>query len=117
LKELEANFKLHVPGLDLPTLLAELSSAKPLYMVAPSKEVRQQYCEAITHLLRFDLVIQLHMYLVLLPGTKEATPNTPSEDQLGTSPGEDWAKRFASDKAPREVAELFERYSDSQYIP
>lgn len=109
LKELEGDFKLHIQSVDLATLLAQLSSAKPLYMVAPSKEVRQQYCEAITLLLKFDIVIQLHMYLVLLPSTKEMSPNSVSEDQLGTSPGDDWVKRFASEKAPREVAELFER--------
>ena len=79
-------------------------------MVAPAKELRQQYCEAITYLLRFDIVIQLHMYLVLVTSAKEVAPSTTgSEDQLGTSPGDDWVKRFASDKAPREVAELLER--------
>ncbi|KAJ2957961.1 hypothetical protein NQZ79_g6399 [Umbelopsis isabellina] len=110
LKELEADFQLHVPGLDLPILLAQLSSAKPLYMVAPAKELRQQYCEAITYLLRFDIVIQLHMYLMLVASAKEVAPTTTgSEEQLGSSPGDDWVKRFASDKAPREVAELLER--------
>jgi len=48
--------------------------------------------------------------LVLLPGTKEtSSSNSVSDDQLGTSPSDDWVQRFASDKAPREVAELFER--------
>ncbi|KAG2175324.1 hypothetical protein INT44_007812 [Umbelopsis vinacea] len=106
-KELEADFKSHVPGLDLPTLLSELSSTRPLYMITPSKELRQQYCVAIMYLLRFDLVIQLHMYLVLLPIPKEVSPT--SDDQLGSSPTDDWLKRFASDKAPREVADLFQR--------
>lgn len=111
LKELEADFQLHVPGLDLPILLAQLSSAKPLYMVAPAKELRQQYCEAITYLLRFDIVIQLHVYLMLVASAKEIVPpTTGSDEQLGSSPtGDDWVKRFASDKAPREVAELLER--------
>ncbi|KAH8551405.1 nitrogen permease regulator of amino acid transport activity 3-domain-containing protein [Umbelopsis sp. PMI_123] len=109
-KELEADFKSHVPGLDLPTLLSELSSTRPLYMITPSKELRQQYCVAIMYLLRFDLVIQLHMYMVLLPIPKEtSTSTTTSDDQLGSSPGDDWLKRFASDKAPREVADLFQR--------
>ena len=109
-KELEADFKSHVPGLDLPTLLAELSSTRPLYTITPSKELRQQYCVAIMYLLRFDLVIQLHMYLVLLPIPKEVSPTSTSDDQLGSSPTDDWLKRFASDKAPREVADLFQRY-------
>lgn len=110
-KELEADFKSHVPGLDLPTLLSELSSTRPLYTITPSKELRQQYCVAIMYLLRFDLVIQLHMYLVLLPIPKEVSPTSTSDDQLGSSPTDDWLKRFASDKAPREVADLFQRYS------
>jgi hypothetical protein len=110
-KELEADFKSHVPGLDLPTLLSELSSTRPLYTITPSKELRQQYCVAIMYLLRFDLVIQLHMYLVLLPIPKEVSPTSTSDDQLGSSPTDDWLKRFASDKAPREVADLFQRYA------
>ena len=59
-----------IPNLDLPRLLSHLSIAKPLHMIAP-KEFRNQYLEAITYLVRKDLVIQLHMFLVLM-----ATNNT-----------------------------------------
>ena len=58
-----------IPNLDLPRLLSQLSIAKPLHMIAP-KEFRNQYLEAITYLVRKDLVIQLHMFLVLM------TPNS-----------------------------------------
>ncbi|KAI7859235.1 nitrogen permease regulator of amino acid transport activity 3-domain-containing protein [Circinella umbellata] len=67
LKSLNADFKMHIaiPNLDLPRLLSQLSIAKPLHMIAP-KEFRNQYLEAITYLVRKDLVIQLHMFLVLM---------------------------------------------------
>ncbi|KAI9270719.1 nitrogen permease regulator of amino acid transport activity 3-domain-containing protein [Phascolomyces articulosus] len=67
LGSLNTDFKMHVaiPDLDLPRLLSQLSIAKPLHMIAP-KEFRNQYLEAITYLVRKDLVIQLHMFLVII---------------------------------------------------
>lgn len=70
LASLNADFKMHVavPNLDLPRLLSQLSIAKPLHVIA-SKEFRNQYLEAITYLVRKDLVVQLHMFLVLIDPT------------------------------------------------
>ncbi|KAG0170594.1 Nitrogen permease regulator 3 [Apophysomyces sp. BC1034] len=132
LSSLDADFKMHIPNLDLPTLLSQLSIAKPLHMVAPSKELRNQYLEAITYLLRKDLVIQLHMFLVLIlpPGIRsagignfdEAQEDQLDEGRLASSPSNvgEWKslKRMVHEKAPKELAELFERlipYMDGKH--
>ncbi|RUS21510.1 nitrogen permease regulator of amino acid transport activity 3-domain-containing protein [Endogone sp. FLAS-F59071] len=66
LSTLTKDFKKHVPTLDLPSLLASLSTPSPFLYIIPSKEQRNQYFEAITYLLRKDLIIQLHQFLVLM---------------------------------------------------
>ncbi|KAI8143878.1 nitrogen permease regulator of amino acid transport activity 3-domain-containing protein [Fennellomyces sp. T-0311] len=136
LESLNTDFKMHIaiPNLDLPRLLSELSIAKPLHMIAP-KEFRNQYLEAITYLVRKDLVIQLHMFLVLiLPADgmgddeddsfsrRSSNSNTnmpnpsPPMDTISSSPGQSSVlesrnrfKRLVHDKAPKEIAELFDR--------
>ncbi|KAI8384271.1 nitrogen permease regulator of amino acid transport activity 3-domain-containing protein [Radiomyces spectabilis] len=130
---LDADFKMHIPNLDLPTLLSQLSIAKPLHMITPSKELRNQYLEAITYLVRKDLVVQLHMFLVLMlpsPDPEKSTsteqiPTSTSENTMASSPATStdeisWyrLKRLAHEKAPKEIAELFERlipYMDGKH--
>ncbi|KAL0090499.1 nitrogen permease regulator of amino acid transport activity 3-domain-containing protein [Phycomyces blakesleeanus] len=141
---LDRDFRLHIPNLDFPTLLSQLSIAKPLYKIAPSKEFRNQYLEAITYLVRKDLVVQLHMFLVLvLPfGLRPSLGDSENEDEskkqlssanasaatvsasaadMAASPGElEWKalKRLAHEKAPKEIADLFERlvpYMDGKH--
>ncbi|KAI9492884.1 nitrogen permease regulator of amino acid transport activity 3-domain-containing protein [Zychaea mexicana] len=140
LESLNTDFKMHIaiPNLDLPRLLSQLSIAKPLHMIAP-KEFRNQYLEAITYLVRKDLVIQLHMFLVLMElstaidddqddnslSRRSSNSNTnmpptnaspPTDAVISSSPGQtsmldsrNRFKRLIHDKVPKEVAELFER--------
>ncbi|ORZ13998.1 nitrogen permease regulator of amino acid transport activity 3-domain-containing protein [Absidia repens] len=99
---IEQDFKLHVPSLNLPVFLSQLSYGKPLYRITPSKEYRNQYLEAITYLVRKDWIIQLHMFLVLM----EPWPN----DEEGG--------KWAHEKAPKEVADLLVRlvpYMDGKH--
>ncbi|KAI8089142.1 nitrogen permease regulator of amino acid transport activity 3-domain-containing protein [Halteromyces radiatus] len=99
---IEQDFKLHIPSLNLPTFLSQLSYGKPLYRITPSKEYRNQYLEAITYLVRKDWVIQLHMFLVLM----QPWPN----DEEGG--------KWAHEKAPKEVADLLVRlvpYMDGKH--
>nr|CAG8521746.1 8192_t:CDS:2 [Entrophospora candida] len=58
----------HFPALDLVTILASLSTQKPYFLsaVITSKEHRTMYLEAITYLLRKDLVVQLHAYIFVM---------------------------------------------------
>ncbi|KAI9023674.1 hypothetical protein CLU79DRAFT_814548 [Phycomyces nitens] len=133
---LDRDFRLHIPNLDFPTLLSQLSIAKPLYKIAPSMEFRNQYLEAITYLVRKDLVVQLHMFLVLvLPlGLRPGLGDSENEEEkrsmsssnaittdMAASPGElEWKalKRLAHEKAPKEIADLFERlvpYMDGKH--
>ncbi|KAI7868698.1 nitrogen permease regulator of amino acid transport activity 3-domain-containing protein [Spinellus fusiger] len=119
---LDQDFRLHIPNLDLPTLLSQLSVAKPLYKIAPTKGLRNQYLEAITYLVRKDLVVQLHMFLVLvLPfPPRQAQAQAQAQAQI-QGPGElEWKalKRLAHEKAPKEIADLFERlipYMDGKH--
>ncbi|OBZ85283.1 Nitrogen permease regulator 3 [Choanephora cucurbitarum] len=142
---LEADFKSHIPNLSLPVLLSKLQHAQQYHLVYHVKELKNQYLEAITYLIRKDLVVQLHMYLVLLvPPEKKAgvdTPQSQYDTQLLMSVNEqgdttnptsspnnnnhtnsnvnstvptidpEWnrIKRATYERAPKEVAELFER--------
>lgn len=138
---LEADFKSHIPNLSLPVLLSKLSHAQQYHLVYHVKELKNQYLEAITYLIRKDLVVQLHMYLVLLvPPNKKHGNETPQSQyeggsQLGdgsqqqqqqqetsnamssspnntnTNNDAEWnrLKRLTYERAPKEVAELFER--------
>lgn len=99
---IEQDFKLHVPSLNLPTFLSQLSYGKPLYRITPSKEYRNLYLEAITYLVRKDWIIQLHMFLVLMEPW-------PSDEEGG---------KWAHEKAPKEVADLLVRlvpYMDGKH--
>ncbi|KAF0442224.1 UPF0171-domain-containing protein [Gigaspora margarita] len=61
-------FKQHFPpDFDLVKILASLSTPKP-YFKNPlvSRELRTLYLEAITYLLKNDLVVQLHAYILLM---------------------------------------------------
>ncbi|KAI7882181.1 UPF0171-domain-containing protein [Lichtheimia hyalospora FSU 10163] len=145
LASLNADFKMHVavPNLDLPRLLSQLSIAKPLHVIA-SKEFRNQYLEAITYLVRKDLVVQLHMFLVLVDPTareddttalsrrsssnssnmaNNASPPPHSAEGIPSSSSPGMAerqrlRRFIHDKAPKEITDLFERlvpYMDGKH--
>lgn len=131
-----------VPNLDLPRLLSQLSIAKPLHVIAP-KEFRNQYLEAITYLVRKDLVVQLHMFLVLIDPTASGMRDDDTTTALSrrsssnssnlannvsppailgdgipssSSPGmpeRQRLRRFIHDKAPKEIVDLFERLAYS----
>lgn len=128
IQALEADFKMHIPNLSLPVLLSKLAHAQQYYLVYRVKELKNQYLEAITYLIRKDLVVQLHMYLILLvPREKKTgneTPqydtasnmsdNTTQETTMAFSPNTndlEWnrLKRLTYERAPKEVADLFER--------
>jgi hypothetical protein len=132
---LEADFRSHIPNLSLPVLLSKLSHAQQYHLVYHVKELKNQYLEAITYLIRKDLVVQLHMYLVLLvPSEKKIGNETPqsqydggggggensqAEATMSSSPNNnntamnepEWnrLKRLTYERAPKEVAVLFER--------
>lgn len=129
---------MHIPNLSLPVLLSKLAHAQQYHLVYRVKELKNQYLEAITYLIRKDLVVQLHMYLVLLvpPEKKPSGTDTPQSSQFDTlssaevtttnvestntmssSPNNNNAdsewnnrlKRVTYERAPKEVADLFER--------
>ncbi|KAI8092260.1 nitrogen permease regulator of amino acid transport activity 3-domain-containing protein [Gilbertella persicaria] len=131
---LEADFRSHIPNLSLPVLLSKLQHAQQYHLVYHVKELKNQYLEAITYLIRKDLVVQLHMYLVLLVPIEKKTgietpqsqydtqlleqpePSAPlssSPNNMANNPTMDpeWnrLKRLSYERAPKEVAELFER--------
>lgn len=119
---LENDFKMHIPNLNLPVLLSKLAHPQQYHLVYRVKELKNQYLEAITYLIRKDLVVQLHMYLVLLvPPEKKAGNETPQYDPsepevtMSSSPNTnidpEWnrLKRLTYERAPKEVADLFER--------
>lgn len=134
IQSLETDFKMHIPNLSLPVLLSKLAQAQQYHLVYRVKELKNQYLEAITYLIRKDLVVQLHMYLVLLvPPEKKAGNETPqsqydggsqisdnntqdvnmasSPTNINTSIDPEWnrLKRQTYERAPKEVADLFER--------
>jgi hypothetical protein len=120
---------MHIPNLSLPVLLSKLAHAQQYHLVYRVKELKNQYLEAITYLIRKDLVVQLHMYLVLLvpPEKKSGGTETPqsqydtvssneAEGTMSSSPNNanndpEWnrLKRLTYERAPKEVADLFER--------
>lgn len=119
LNALNADFKLHTPHLELPILLSQLSVAKPLHLIAP-KELRDQYLEAITYLVRKDIVIQLHMFLVLLRPVQHRPSFTSLEEEVSSAPSPNERERSLkiTEKAPKEIADLFERltiYMDGKH--
>ncbi|PKK73410.1 UPF0171-domain-containing protein [Rhizophagus irregularis] len=123
-------FKQHFPALDLVKILDSFSVPKP--QVNSIKEHRTMYLEAITYLLRNDLVVQLHAYiLVMVPryikmGFTQAeyeeklrnsgdSEFNSSYDTAIISPVEkasdserDWLNNFVANH-PKETVSLFER--------
>ncbi|KAG0035109.1 Nitrogen permease regulator-like 3 [Podila clonocystis] len=67
---LVTEFSQHFPTLSLPTVLHELSTPKAYKAHIPGagkdKEVQTLYLEMLTYLLRKDLVVQLHTYILIL---------------------------------------------------
>lgn len=65
-----SEFSQHFPTLSLPTVLHELSTPKAYKAHIPGagkdKEVQTLYLEMLTYLLRKDLVVQLHTYILIL---------------------------------------------------
>ncbi|KAI8879050.1 UPF0171-domain-containing protein, partial [Backusella circina FSU 941] len=117
---LEADFKLHVPNLSLTVLLSRLSHNQPYSQIYRVKELKNQYLEALTWLIRKDLVVQFHMYLVCLvkqkPVLQQHQESTQEEEgELTSSPTnnnvDEWnrLKRLNYERAPKEICELFER--------
>ncbi|PHZ08859.1 UPF0171-domain-containing protein [Rhizopus microsporus ATCC 52813] len=111
---LEADFRQHIPNLSLPILLSKLQHTQQYYQVYRIKELKNQYLEAITWLIRKDLVVQVHMYLVLIqngaPQPQIDENNT--EDVMPSSPNNgERLKRITAnhERVPKEVADLFER--------
>lgn len=113
-------------------LLSKLAHPQQYHLVYRVKELKNQYLEAITYLIRKDLVVQLHMYLVLLvppekkPGnetpqsqyeggsqagesTDVALSSSPSNVNTTTDPEWNRLKKLTYERAPKEVADLFER--------
>ncbi|ORX51232.1 hypothetical protein DM01DRAFT_1307641 [Hesseltinella vesiculosa] len=102
LATIEHDFSVHIPGLNLRHFLSQLSYGKPLHRIAPSKDTRNLYIEAITFLVRKNWVEQLHMYLVLMVPW-------PSDEE---------GAKWAHEKAPKEVVDLFVRlvpYMDGKH--
>lgn len=64
------DFSQHFPTLSLPSVLHELSTPKAYKAHIPGagkdKEVQTVYLEMLTYLLRKDLVVQLHTYILIL---------------------------------------------------
>lgn len=64
------DFSQHFPTLSLPNVLHELSTPKAYKAHIPGagkdKEVQTVYLEMLTYLLRKDLVVQLHTYILIM---------------------------------------------------
>ncbi|KAG1142690.1 hypothetical protein G6F37_007486 [Rhizopus arrhizus] len=110
---LEADFKQHIPNLSLPILLSKLQHTQQYHQVYRIKELKNQYLEAITWLIRKDLVVQVHMYLILIQdNTSHQQPLSydNAEDVMTSSSNSgDKLKRTSHERAPKEVGDLFER--------
>ncbi|KAK5822195.1 nitrogen permease regulator 3, partial [Linnemannia elongata] len=69
-ESLVIDFSQHFPTLSLPNVLHELSTPKAYKAHIPGagkdKEVQTVYLEMLTYLLRKDLVVQLHTYILIM---------------------------------------------------
>ncbi|KAF9922373.1 Nitrogen permease regulator 3 [Linnemannia zychae] len=69
-ESLAIDFSQHFPTLSLPNILHELSTPKAYKAHIPGagkdKEVQTVYLEMLTYLLRKDLVVQLHTYILIM---------------------------------------------------
>jgi hypothetical protein len=110
---LEADFKQHIPNLSLPILLSKLQHTQQYHQVYRIKELKNQYLEAITWLIRKDLVVQVHMYLILIqdntPHQQPLSYDNAEDVMTSSSNSGDKLKRTSHERAPKEVGDLFER--------
>ncbi|KAI9106241.1 nitrogen permease regulator of amino acid transport activity 3-domain-containing protein [Phlyctochytrium arcticum] len=111
LPRLTADFESRFPTLDLAGILAELSVPKPYSTCIPEKELRTLYLEVLTYLLRYDLVVQLHMYIYLMipehicnnpPALFIPDPACPTDQERA------WINALAAEQ-PTAIAVLFLR--------
>lgn len=65
LEEMTVDFASRFAPLSLLSLLNDLSTPRPYHTIIPSKEVRHIFLEALSYLLRNEVILQLHMYMVL----------------------------------------------------
>ncbi|CAG8477191.1 12354_t:CDS:10 [Ambispora leptoticha] len=124
LSAINADFS-HIIERDIFGFLASLSTPKPYASIIPSKDLRTMYLEAITYLLRKDLVIQLHAYfLVMIPQHikmgltleqyQEKMRNATDNNAIISPPGQatemerEWLKKKTVNQQKENVA-LFER--------
>ena len=63
---LQSEFTVKFAPLELTKVLSDISQPKPLHTVIPEKDMRVVYLEAISFLLRHEIILQLHMALVLI---------------------------------------------------
>jgi hypothetical protein len=63
---LSSEFHTRFSPLELEKVLQDVSIPKPYHTIIPTKELKNLYLEAIAFLLRHELVVQVHMYLVLM---------------------------------------------------
>ncbi|RUS29887.1 nitrogen permease regulator of amino acid transport activity 3-domain-containing protein [Jimgerdemannia flammicorona] len=109
LSALTKDFNKHIPTLDLPFLLASLSTPRPFSHIIPSKDQRTLYLEAITYLLRKDLVIQLHQYFVLMvPRHVQVVYARPRENEGETGEEADAVGSSGDQGQPELPSTLFE---------
>jgi len=108
----DEHFKQHFPALDLVTILALLSKPEPYFVNAVTpRENRTMSLEAITYLLRRDLVVQLHAYfLVKIPQYIKLGYTREEFEKLRNSG--DHGLMFGPDDTS--IISPFERASDSE---
>ncbi|KAI8818606.1 nitrogen permease regulator of amino acid transport activity 3-domain-containing protein [Fimicolochytrium jonesii] len=119
--ELSGDFNNRFPSVNLPSILANLTSIRPFSTTIPQKELRTLYLEILTYLLRHNLVEQLHMYIYLmipynifnnklLVGTSREN-ETPSpviiaDPAQATDVEREWINRIAYEQ-PQAIASAF----------
>lgn len=79
-RELASQFGERFAPLELSSLMRDISFPRPFHTIIPSKDDRQMYLEAISFLLRHNIVVHLFMYLLL------CVPESVLE-KVGPSPG------------------------------
>jgi hypothetical protein len=115
-------FKQHFPALDLVKILASLITSKAFFANTitskEEKENRTMYLEAITYLLKRDLVVQLHAYfLVMVPKyIKMGYTKEEYEEKLKNSANSDNHGLMINPSLKDDIAIIpsFEKASDSE---
>ncbi|RIA89323.1 nitrogen permease regulator of amino acid transport activity 3-domain-containing protein [Glomus cerebriforme] len=107
-------FKQHFPNLDLVRILDSFSTLRPQVLMV-NKEIRTMYLEAITYLLRNDVVVQLHAYiLVMIPQyIKKGYTQAEYEEKLRNS-GDSEGHGLASSMDDTAIISPFEKASDNE---